>query len=174
MINIIYDSEADMFTFMAAPNNEDDPLGDVACLDELLEAVSGEFGLFASAMTGSSEEAYLSVVDTFEKAGKDEGIVKGLDLMLEENKHTVFLNDESKEEAVYQLAKDFKESIDEMKGDFIDIFNAATGEDFIEKLIKSFIEQMNNMYGVQLSEDFFGDKEESDDDEDNEFEEDLF
>ena len=74
MINIIYDSEADMFTFMAAPNNEDDPLGDVACLDELLEAVSGEFGLFASAMIGSSEEAYLSVVDTFEKAGKDEGV----------------------------------------------------------------------------------------------------
>ena len=60
-----------------------------------------------------------------------------------------------------------------MKGDFIDIFNAATGEDFIGKLIKSFIEQVDDMYGVQLSEDFFEDKEESDE-EDSEFEEDLF
>ena len=93
--------------------------------------------------------------------------------MIKENEHTVFMNDESKEEAVRQIAKDFKESISEMQGDFIDIFNAATGEDFIGKLIKSFIEQVDDMYGVQLSEDFFEDKEESDD-EDSEFEEDLF
>ena len=173
MINIIYDSNADMYTFMAAPNNENDPLGAISCLDELLEAVSGEFGLFASAMTGSTEEAYLSVVDTFRKVGEDEKIKQGLNLMIKENEHTVFMNDESKEEAVRQIAKDFKESINEMQGDFIDIFNAATGEDFIEKLIKSFIEQVDNMYGVQLSEDFFEDKEESDE-EDSEFEEDLF
>ena len=173
MINIIYDSNADMYTFMAAPNNENDPLGAISCLDELLEAVSGEFGLFASAMTGSTEEAYLSVVDTFRKVGEDEKIIQGLNLMIKENEHTVFMNDESKEEAVRQIAKDFKESINEMQGDFIDIFNAATGEDFIEKLIKSFIEQVDNMYGVQLSEDFFEDKEESDE-EDSEFEEDLF
>ena len=173
MINIIYDSNADMYTFMAAPNNENDPLGYIACLDELLEAVSGEFGLFASAMTGSTEEAYLSVVDTFQKVGQDEKIIQGLNLMIKENEHTVFMNDESKEEAVRQIAKDFKESISEMQGDFIDIFNAATGEDFIGKLIKSFIEQVDDMYGVQLSEDFFEDKEESDD-EDSEFEEDLF
>ena len=93
--------------------------------------------------------------------------------MIKENEHTVFMNDESKEEAVHQIVKDFKESINEMQGDFIDIFNAATGEDFIGKLIKSFIEQVNDMYGVQLSEDFFEDKEESDE-EDSEFEEDLF
>ena len=173
MINIIYDSNADMYTFMAAPNNENDPLGAISCLDELLEAVSGEFGLFASAMTGSTEEAYLSVVDTFQKVGQDEKIIQGLNLMIKENEHTVFMNDESKEEAVRQIAKDFKESIDEIKGDFIDIFNAATGEDFIGKLIKSFIEQVDDMYGVQLSEDFFEDKEESDE-EDSEFEEDLF
>ena len=173
MINIIYDSNADMYTFMAAPNNENDPLGYIACLDELLEAVSGEFGLFASAMTGSTEEAYLSVVDTFQKVGQDEKIIQGLNLMIKENEHTVFMNDESKEEAVRQIAKDFKESINEMQGDFIDIFNAATGEDFIGKLIKSFIEQVDDMYGVQLSEDFFEDKEEPDD-EDSEFEEDLF
>ena len=173
MINIIYDSSADMYTFMAAPNNENDPLGYIACLDELLEAVSGEFGLFASAMTGSTEEAYLSVVDTFQKVGQDEKIIQGLNLMIKENEHTVFMNDESKEEAVRQIAKDFKESIHEMQGDFIDIFNAATGEDFIGKLIKSFIEQVDDMYGVQLSEDFFEDKEESDE-EDSEFEEDLF
>ena len=173
MINIIYDSSADMYTFMAAPNNENDPLGAISCLDELLEAVSGEFGLFASAMTGSTEEAYLSVVDTFQKVGQDEKIIQGLNLMIKENEHTVFMNDESKEEAVRQIAKDFKESIGEMQGNFIDIFNAATGEDFIEKLIKSFIEQVDDMYGVQLSEDFFEDKEESDE-EDSEFEEDLF
>ena len=173
MINIIYDSNADMYTFMAAPNNENDPLGAISCLDELLEAVSGEFGLFASAMTGSTEEAYLSVVDTFKKVGQDEKIIQGLNLMIKENEHTVFMNDESKEEAVRQIAKDFKESINEMQGDFIDIFNAATGEDFIGKLIKSFIEQVDDMYGVQLSEDFFEDKEESDE-EDSEFEEDLF
>lgn len=173
MINIIYDSNADMYTFMAAPNNENDPLGYIACLDELLEAVSGEFGLFASAMTGSTEEAYLSVVDTFQKVGQDEKIIQGLNLMIKENEHTIFMNDENKEEAVHQIAKDFKESISEMQGDFIDIFNAATGEDFIEKLIKSFIEQVDDMYGVQLSEDFFEDKEESDE-EDSEFEEDLF
>ena len=173
MINIIYDSNADMYTFMAAPNNENDPLGAISCLDELLEAVSGEFGLFASAMTGSTEEAYLSVVDTFKKVGEDEKIIQGLNLMIKENEHTVFMNDESKEEAVRQIAKDFKESINEMQGDFIDIFNAATGEDFIGKLIKSFIEQVDDMYGVQLSEDFFEDKEESDE-EDSEFEEDLF
>ena len=173
MINIIYDSNADMYTFMAAPNNENDPLGAISCLDELLEAVSGEFGLFASAMTGSTEEAYLSVVDTFQKVGQDEKIIQGLNLMIKENEHTVFMNDESKEEAVRQIAKDFKESIGEMQGNFIDIFNAATGEDFIEKLIKSFIEQVDDMYGVQLSEDFFEDKEESDE-EDSEFEEDLF
>ena len=173
MINIIYDSNADMYTFMAAPNNEGDPLGTIACLDELLEAVSGEFGLFASAMTGSTEEAYLSVVDTFQKVGQDEKIIQGLNLMIKENEHTIFINDESKEEAVRQIAKDFKESINEMQGDFIDIFNAATGEDFIGKLIKSFIEQVDDMYGVQLSEDFFEDKEESDE-EDSEFEEDLF
>ena len=173
MINIIYDSSADMFTFMAAPNNENDPLGAISCLDELLEAVSGEFGLFASAMTGSTEEAYLSVVDTFQKVGQDEKIIQGLNLMIKENEHTVFMNDESKEEAVRQIAKDFKESINEMQGNFIDIFNAATGEDFIGKLIKSFIEQVDDMYGVQLSEDFFEDKEESDE-EDSEFEEDLF
>ena len=173
MINIIYDSNADMYTFMAAPNNENDPLGAISCLDELLEAVSGEFGLFASAMTGSTEEAYLSVVDTFKKVGQDEKIIQGLNLMIKENEHTVFMNDESKEEAVRQIAKDFKESISEMQGNFIDIFNAATGEDFIGKLIKSFIEQVDDMYGVQLSEDFFEDKEESDE-EDSEFEEDLF
>ena len=173
MINIIYDSNADMYTFMAAPNNENDPLGAISCLDELLEAVSGEFGLFASAMTGSTEEAYLSVVDAFKKVGEDEKIIQGLNLMIKENEHTVFMNDESKEEAVRQIAKDFKESINEMQGDFIDIFNAATGEDFIGKLIKSFIEQVDDMYGVQLSEDFFEDKEESDE-EDSEFEEDLF
>ena len=173
MINIIYDSNADMYTFMAAPNNENDPLGAISCLDELLEAVSGEFGLFASAMTGSTEEAYLSVVDTFQKVGEDEKIIQGLNLMIKENEHTVFMNDESKEEAVRQIAKDFKESLSEMQGNFIDIFNAATGEDFIEKLIKSFIEQVDDMYGVQLSEDFFEDKEESDE-EDSEFEEDLF
>lgn len=173
MINIIYDSNADMYTFMAAPNNENDPLGYIACLDELLEAVSGEFGLFASAMTGSTEEAYLSVVDTFQKVGQDEKIIQGLNLMIKENEHTIFMNDENKEEAVHQIAKDFKESISEMQGDFIDIFNAATGEDFIGKLIKSFIEQVDDMYGVQLSEDFFEDKEESDE-EDSEFEEDLF
>lgn len=173
MINIIYDSNADMYTFMAAPNNENDPLGAISCLDELLEAVSGEFGLFASAMTGSTEEAYLSVVDTFQKVGQDEKIIQGLNLMIKENEHTVFMNDESKEEAVRQIAKDFKESINEMQGDFIDIFNAATGEDFTRKLIKSFIEQVDDMYGVQLSEDFFEDKEESDE-EDSEFEEDLF
>ena len=173
MINIIYDSNADMYTFMAAPNNENDPLGAISCLDELLEAVSGEFGLFASAMTGSTEEAYLSVVDTFHKVGQAEKIIQGLNLMIKENEHTVFMNDESKEEAVRQIAKDFKESINEMRGDFIDIFNAATGEDFIGKLIKSFIEQVNDMYGVQLSEDFFEDEEESDE-EDSEFEEDLF
>ena len=173
MINIIYDSNADMYTFMAAPNNENDPLGAISCLDELLEAVSGEFGLFASAMTGSTEEAYLSVVDTFQKVGQDEKIIQGLNLMIKENEHTVFMNDESKEEAVRQIAKDFKESINEMQGDFIDIFNAATGEDFIGKLIKSFIEQVDDMYGVQLSEDFFEDEEESDE-EDSEFEEDLF
>ena len=173
MINIIYDSNADMYTFMAAPNNENDPLGAISCLDELLEAVSGEFGLFAAAMTGSTEEAYLSVVDTFKKVGQDEKIIQGLNLMIKENEHTVFMNDESKEEAVRQIAKDFKESISEMQGNFIDIFNAATGEDFIEKLIKSFIEQVDDMYGVQLSEDFFEDKEELDE-EDSEFEEDLF
>ena len=173
MINIIYDSNADMYTFMAAPNNENDPLGAISCLDELLEAVSGEFGLFASAMTGSTEEAYLSVVDTFQKVGQDEKIIQGLNLMIKENEHTVFMNDESKEEAVRQIAKDFKESINEMQGNFIDIFNAATGEDFIGKLIKSFIEQVDDMYGVQLSEDFFEDEEESDE-EDSEFEEDLF
>ena len=173
MINIIYDSNADMYTFMAAPNNENDPLGAISCLDELLEAVSGEFGLFASAMTGSTEEAYLSVVDTFKKVGQDEKIIQGLNLMIKENEHTVFMNDESKEEAVRQIAKDFKESISEMQGNFIDIFNAATGEDFIGKLIKSFIEQVDDMYGVQLSEDFFEDEEESDE-EDSEFEEDLF
>ena len=173
MINIIYDSNADMYTFMAAPNNENDPLGAISCLDELLEAVSGEFGLFAAAMTGSTEEAYLSVVDAFKKVGEDEKIIQGLNLMIKENEHTVFMNDESKEEAVRQIAKDFKESINEMQGDFIDIFNAATGEDFIGKLIKSFIEQVDDMYGVQLSEDFFEDKEESDE-EDSEFEEDLF
>ena len=173
MINIIYDSSADMYTFMAAPNNENDPLGAISCLDELLEAVSGEFGLFASAMTGSTEEAYLSVVDTFQKVGQDEKIIQGLNLMIKENEHTVFMNDESKEEAVRQIAKDFKESINEMQGNFIDIFNAATGEDFIGKLIKSFIEQVDDMYGVQLSEDFFEDEEESDE-EDSEFEEDLF
>ena len=173
MINIIYDSNADMYTFMAAPNNENDPLGAISCLDELLEAVSGEFGLFASAMTGSTEEAYLSVVDTFKKVGQDEKIIQGLNLMIKENEHTVFMNDESKEEAVRQIAKDFKESLSEMQGNFIDIFNAATGEDFIGKLIKSFIEQVDDMYGVQLSEDFFEDKEELDE-EDSEFEEDLF
>ena len=173
MINIIYDSNADMYTFIAAPNNENDPLGAISCLDELLEAVSGEFGLFASAMTGSTEEAYLSVVDTFKKVGEDEKIIQGLNLMIKENEHTIFMNDESKEEAVRQIAKDFKESISEMQGNFIDIFNAATGEDFIGKLIKSFIEQVDDMYGVQLSEDFFEDKEESDE-EDSEFEEDLF
>ena len=173
MINIIYDSNADMYTFMAAPNNENDPLGAISCLDELLEAVSGEFGLFASAMTGSTEEAYLSVVDTFQKVGQDEKIIQGLNLMIKENEHTVFMNDESKEEAVHQIAKDFKESLSEMQGNFIDIFNAATGEDFIGKLIKSFIEQVDDMYGVQLNEDFFEDKEESDE-EDSEFEEDLF
>ena len=173
MINIIYDSNADMYTFMATPNNENDLLGSIACLDELLEAVSGEFGLFASAMTGSTEEAYLSVVDTFQKVGQDEKIIQGLNLMIKENEHTVFMNDESKEEAVRQIAKDFKESINEMQGNFIDIFNAATGEDFIGKLIKSFIEQVDDMYGVQLSEDFFEDKEELDE-EDSEFEEDLF
>lgn len=169
MINIIYDSKADMFTFMAAPNSEGDPLGDIACLDELLEAVSGEFGLFASAMTGSSEEAYLSVVDTFQKAGKDEKIKQALDLMLMENRETVFLNDEPKEQAVRKIARDFIESTKELTGNFIDVFNTETGENFIEKINNGFKEQIADMYGVNIDDMF-----EETDDEDSEFEEDLF
>ena len=67
MINIVYDSSLNMFTFMAAPNSkEENSLENISRLDELLEAVSGEFGIFAAAMSGSTEEAYLKVVEIME------------------------------------------------------------------------------------------------------------
>ena len=94
MINIVYDPESDLFIFMAKNTSED---ADVSNIDELLEAVSGEFALFASCIAGSTRDAYLGLVDALEAAGQDISIKEGINELIENNSETVFLNDEDKE-----------------------------------------------------------------------------
>lgn len=184
MINIVYDSSLNMFTFMAAPNSkEENSLENISRLDELLEAVSGEFGIFAAAMSGSTEEAYLKVVEIMETALKDEKIDLGLDLMLKENEDKIFLNNESKEEAVRHMAYGFKKSLKEIEANADDddinlfkILNEANEIDFIEAMTENFKEVMKEFYKVNVDDIFENDITDDDksESENSEFEEDLF
>ena len=134
-------------------------------------------------MSGSTEEAYLKVVEIMENALKDEKIDLGLDLMLKENEDKIFLNNESKEEAVRHMAYGFKKSLKEIEANADDddinlfkILNEANEIDFIEAMTENFKEVMKEFYKVNVDDIFENDITDDDKSEsgNSEFEEDLF
>ena len=169
MINIVYDPESDLFIFMAKNTSED---ADVSNIDELLEAVSGEFALFASCIAGSTRDAYLGLVDALEAAGQDISIKEGINELIENNSDTVFLNDEDKETCIGSITKSFKKEIDI-------IIDAMTKEkegreefakEIEDRLVSKFIDNMQSMINTDVSYLFFEDEEEDS----NDYEDDLF
>lgn len=169
MINIVYDPESDLFIFMAKNTSED---ADVSNIDELLEAVSGEFALFASCIAGSTRDAYLGLVDALEAAGQDISIKEGIDELIESNSDTVFLNEEDKETCIESITKSFKKEIDI-------IIDAMTKEkegreefakEIEDRLVSKFIDNMQSMFNTDVSYLFFEDEEKDN----NDYEDDLF
>ncbi len=183
MINIIYEPDIDLFSFIATPNNregdEESTIENINRLDELLEAVSGEVGLFAAAMPGSTEEAYIEMVNIIENVSKDEKINETLDLMIEKNEDNIFLNNETKEEAIYSIVREFKKVLEEIEASDDDDVNLvkelskASGIDFVESTIEIFKESMKELYEIDIS-NMLKDDIIDNDDEDNDFEIDLF
>lgn len=183
MINIIYEPDIDLFSFIATPNNregdEESTIENISRLDELLEAVSGEVGLFAAAMPGSTEEAYIEMVNIIENVSKDEKINETLDLMIEKNEDNIFLNNETKEEAIYSIVCEFKKVLEEIEASDDDDVNLikelskASGIDFVESTIEIFKESMKELYEIDIS-NMLKDDIIDNDDEDNDFEIDLF
>lgn len=175
MLNIIYEPITNLFTFMCKPDDEKiEELGidasDIAILiDELLEAVSGEFALFASCIAGDTEENYLQLVKSLCDSGKDEKIIEAINEVYEDNKGQIFLNDESKEECVEAIALDYKNTLSAFPIDKEGL------EELKELLVSSFIMLMQDMYDRDVSyvfEEGFNSNESLE--EDDEFEEDLF
>ena len=176
MLNIIYEPLTNLFTFMCKPDDEKvEELGidasDIAVLiDELLEAVSGEFALFASCIPGNTEENYLQLVKALCESGKDKKVIKAVNEVYEDNKEQIFLNDETKEECVEIIALEYKKTISDFPIDKKGL------EEMKELLVSGFIMLMQDMYDTDVSyvfeEDFNPDK--SLDDDNDEFEDDLF
>lgn len=183
MINIIYEADIDLFSFIATPNNKENEgestIENINRLDELLEAVSGEVGLFAAAMPGSTEEAYIEMVDIIENVSKDEKINETLDLMIEKNEDNIFLNNETKEEAVYSIVCEFKKVLEEIEtSDDNDVnlvkeLSKASGINFVESTIEIFKESMKELYEIDIS-NMLEDDVIDNNDKDNDFDVDLF
>lgn len=176
MLNIIYEPLTNLFTFMCKPDDEKiEELGidasDIAVLiDELLEAVSGEFALFASCVPGNTEENYLQLVKALCDSGKDEKVIKAINEVYEDNKDQIFLNDESKEECVEKIALDYKNTLSGFP------INKEGLEEMKELLVSGFIMLIQDMYDRDVSyvfEEGFS-PDDSLEEDDDEFEEDLF
>lgn len=170
MLNIVYDPESDLFIFMASHTN--DP--DVSNIDELLEAVSGEFALFASCIAGSTREAYHGLVNALEASGQDMAIKQGINELIESNEETVFLNGEGKDECVVSVTKMFKREIETL----IEAMTRDEDKDRTEfadelqtRLIGKFTSNMKDMFDVDVSHLF---KDEATDDTNEDYEDDLF
>lgn len=176
MLNIIYEPLTNLFTFMCKPDDEKvEELGidasDIAVLiDELLEAVSGEFALFASCIPGNTEDNYLQLVKALCDSGKDEKVMKAINEVYEDNEDQIFLNNESKEKCVEEITLGYKNTLSYLPID------EQVPEEMKELLVSGFIMLMQDMYDTDVSyifeEDFNPDK--SSDDDNDEFEEDLF
>ena len=168
MLNIVYDPESDLFIFMASSTN--DP--DVSNIDELLEAVSGEFALFASCIAGSTREAYHGLVNALEASGQDIAIKQGINELIETNEETVFLKGEGKDECIESITNMFKKEI-------VTLTEAMTSEkegreEFAEevrtRLISKFTSNMYDMFNVDVSHLF----KEKTEDTNEDYEDDLF
>lgn len=169
MIKIAYDPESEMFIFMASPAEDETVMN----IDELLEAVSGELALFASCIAGNTKEAYIGLVNALESAGQDKEMQKGLDELIEENKKTIFLNNESLEECMQQIVKKFKDDTDYMiKVLLTDEKDKLIADELKKRLTESFIESMEEMFETSMSDYFNVIKTEEDVNDD--YEDDLF
>ena len=103
--------------------------------------------------------------------------------MLKENEDKIFLNNETKEEAVRHMAYSFKKSLKEIEANVDDddinlfkILNEANEIDFIEAMTENFKEVMKEFYKVNVDDIFENDITDDDKSEsgNSEFEEDLF
>lgn len=167
MIKIGYDPETEMFVFMASPAEEETVMN----IDELLEGVAGEFALFASCIAGNTTEAYHGLVNALEAAGQDQEMKEGINELFVENKKTIFLNNESVDECLTTIARQFEEDTDDMmKLLLTDADEKVFVKSLKARLIDSFIESMNEMLEVDMKPYFDKPKEVVEDD----YEDDLF
>lgn len=170
MIKIGYDPETEVFVFMASPAEDETVMN----VDELLEGVAGEFALFASCIAGSTTDAYYGLVNALESAGQDIEMKEGIRELLDENKKTVFLNNESVDECLTIMARNFEEDTDDMmKLLLTDSEEKIFVKQLKEKLIDSFIDNMNDMLEVDMRPYFNKPKEEKVE-ENSDYEDDLF
>ena len=175
MLNIIYEPITNLFTFMCKPDDEKieelqiDASDAAVLIDELLEAVSGEFALFASCIPGNTEENYLQLVRALCESGKDEKVIKAVNEVYEDNKDQIFLNDETKEECVERIAIDYKNTLSKFPVDKEGV------PEMKELLVAGFVMLIQDMYDRDVSY-VFKEGFDSDNslDEDDEFEDDLF
>lgn len=168
MINIVYDPESDLFIFMAQNTNEDP---DISNIDELLEAVSGELALFASCIAGRTKDAYYNLVSALEASGQDKAIQQGIEELLETNEETVFLNGESKEKCIESITEVFKRELNNIVGQLRNEKRSEFADEMEARLLTKFADNMESMFGIDISYVF---EEETEDDINEDYEDDLF
>lgn len=141
MLHIVFKPETSFFSFIANKENGGVESDFIELSNQLLEITSGTFGLIAVTMPGKFEDAYLSVVGALEKMVKDKKINEAFDEIIEQNKSTIFINNETKEEAVKMMINEFKankdETLDTQVEALRELDDNAPPREFLETLLTS-------------------------------------
>ena len=162
MINAVYDANSDFFVFISRPNSEES--SKVEVLDELMHIIAGELALFASCVEGDTKEAYLDMVNSLLTSGLKADVSILLNEIIERNKNTIFLNDETVKESVRHMAYVFKDSLSKI--DFSTAFLALSDnpdnnefvlcsqEEYKEEITNSFKKDMMELFNENVDDIF--------------------
>lgn len=150
MINIIFDENLGSFFFTCKEEE------DMSLEEELIVITQKIFALYAANIPGDSVEAFKKMAAYITDVYEDPDCREVLEDLYEANQDTIFLNDESTEDAMKIILKSLISDLDEMDDE----------ED------KAMIELITSMYCVSMGLDMDKlreTKEEKDDNEDDLF-----
>lgn len=138
MLKIYFNPDSGYYSFVC---HSDDALRP---LDEFVEITATCFSHMAQAIDGNHKEGYLKLIDVLYEVGIEDGTKELLNEAMEINKSTIFLNNETAEEAVESLIKQVKESFNELEKQY----GITSTEEQMQKIINRVIEDSKELYDI--------------------------
>lgn len=156
MLNLYYDSEHGTFSYIQYDSEDS--------LIELFYTAAEVISQLAANGGGSLEDDYDHYINKLVELGARNDAEQYLTAILSANVDQLFLNGETKEEATRHMAYTFKDMIPEEAQQFCAYYDMSQ-EEFEKELQKNFIDNMKEVYNVDVTSVF---------EEEYDYEDDLF